>query len=177
MGLNILIKKNKKKETKEEQRVRLWGELKKQVFKYNVYRKLSCILMRKGLKMISNRFVIQIFTLLYLNKKKNISIGILLATIFKNLIVRVEVRNLFLRGRIHAVPFLIELHRKQYLVLKWLLKSAAENMKIKNLTLVESLSEELLLVYKKSKDSKTLQLKNLNWKKSVENRANIHYRW
>ena len=133
--------------------------------------------MRKGLKMISNRFVIQIFTILYLKKKKNISIGGVLSVIFRNLIVRVEVRNLYLRGRTHAVPFLIELYRKQYLVLKWLLKSAAETMKTKSLTLVESLGQELVLVYKKSKDSKTLQLKNLNWKQSVENRANIHYRW
>ena len=94
--------------------------------------------------------------------------------LFLNLNSFVEVKKVRIGRRSLLVPFSINLKRRSYLIVKWLMQAIKENKKKTSLSI--RLSEEILQVLQGS-NSGAKKLRNLNISQALANRSNIHYRW
>lgn len=141
-------------------------------FQLNLHTKLLGFLIKKGNK-AKARKILNI-TFLTLSKRTNCSTSFLLYKLFYKLNVFVEAKIVRFRRRTNIVPFSIQLKRRSYLIVKWLIKALEENKK--NISISEKIVEEILSVFKGT-SSNSLRLRSINNSQVLANRSNMHYRW
>jgi ribosomal protein S7 len=146
---------------------------KKTILEKQLYNKLIGSLIKKGYKITAIKILSQAF--LTLKKKTGYSFPFLVWKLFLKLHVTIDVRTVLIRGRSHIVPFKTKPHRKIYLVTKWLTSAILLNKK--KGSMVASIVNEFLLIYKNDKSSKAVSARQNNLEKALANRANLHYRW
>ena len=92
--------------------------------------------------------------------------------IFSLLNSYIEVKYIKSRKKVFAIPFPISLKRRQFLILKSILKRISlKNRK----SISHNLSNELISILNGS--SELFNLKKLNNMTAVENRSHLHFRW
>jgi ribosomal protein S7 len=138
----------------------------------NLYQKLLKFLIKKGKLNKARQILNKTFFSLYLIFNK--PIFFLLNSFFLKLNVFIETRSIRIKRTRYLVPFVINLKRRIFLVLKWLFISLLQNKKRRPLFL--KLSKEIFYVLK-GLNCKTVDLQQLNTSKALLNRSNIHYRW
>jgi len=114
-------------------------------------------------------------TFFVLSKEVGKPSNFILFQLFKRLNVFVESKNVKIRRSTYMVPFSLNVKRRSFLIVKWLIQAAKENKK--RIPISEKIAAEILLVLKNSTSSKALKFKALNNKNALKNRSNIHYRW
>lgn len=138
----------------------------------NFFNKFVGLLSRKGCKSKAKKIVIKTFAKLHNTLKTPLSL--LLIRVWKRLDVFVEARKVRIRRNFHWVPFMVSVHRRILLALKWILMSALVNKK--KLPLSLKLYNEILLI-ENGGESEALNLRNQNNVSAQANRSNMHYRW
>jgi ribosomal protein S7 len=86
----------------------------------------------------------------------------------------VEIKKIKSKRSTHFVPFPLSTKRKFYLIARWVVDSVGEDRRKINFAI--KLSEEILMIVLK-KPCKSVLKKNLNFKQSIQNKSNIHFRW
>jgi ribosomal protein S7 len=137
-----------------------------------LYNKLLHFIIKKGNKIRAAIILDNVFQQLCLLTKKSF-LQVLLC-IFYKLNTSIEAKKIYIRKRNHIVPFVISLKRRSYLIVKWLVISVSKNKK--NISIAKKLFMELTRLLIK-KNSLSLKLKHLNFKKVYLNRSNTHFRW
>jgi ribosomal protein S7 len=138
----------------------------------NFYKKFIGLFIKKGKKNIISKIIYKIF--IKLSKKFKLSFIFLMHNIFLTLNTFVESKSVKIKRRIFIVPFSINLKRRVYLSIKWIIISVLK--KKTNSSLFEKLFNELVNIIIK-KDSNSLNLKKENLLKALSNRSNAHFRW
>jgi len=140
--------------------------------KLNLYNKFLRLLIKRG-KINKARFLLN-KTFFYLYLFFNIPIFFLFNTFFTKLNIFVETRFIRIRRTRYVVPFVISLRRRIFIILKWLFTSLSQNKKRKPYFF--KIAREIFHVLKDIKN-KTLDMRESNTAKALQNRSNIHYRW
>ena len=140
--------------------------------KLNLYNKFLRFLNKKG-KINKARFILN-KTFFYLYTIFNKPVFFLFNTFFSKLNIFVETRFIRIRRARYAVPFVIGLRRRVFIILKWFFMSLRQNKKKKPYFF--KMAKEIYNVLKNIKN-KTVDMKLLNVTKALQNRSNIHYRW
>ena len=140
--------------------------------KLNLYNKFLRFLNKKG-KINKARFILN-KTFFYLYTVFNKPVFFLFNTFFSKLNVFVETRFIRIRRTRYAVPFVIGLRRRVFIILKWFFMSLRQNKKKKPYFF--KMAKEIFNILKNIKN-KTVDMKVLNVTKALQNRSNIHYRW
>ena len=96
-------------------------------FKASLYIKLLGFLTKKGNKLKAKKIINAIF--LNLSNRTGHSFSFLLMKLFLKLNTFVEAKTIQNRRRSYQIPFSINLNRRAYLTIKWLMKIAFENKK------------------------------------------------
>ncbi len=141
--------------------------------KKNLYYKFLGVLTKKGNKNAAKKILDNTFLKLSLTTNKMLQK--LFLQVFIKLNSFVEVKSVRVRRASHMVPFSINLKRRSYLILKWILSSIKEE---KNQQ--KSTSEKLYLELNDiihNTASKALKKKKQNTLNAVKNRSNLHFRW
>lgn len=146
--------------------------IKQKKIEQNFFNKFVGLLARQGGKSKAKKIVIKTFAKLHNTLKTPLSL--LLIRVWKKLDVFVEARKVRIRRNYHWVPFIVSMHRRILLALKWILMSAL--LSKKKLPLSLKLYNEILLI-EKGGESEALSLKNKNNLSAQSNRSNMHYRW
>lgn len=136
-------------------------------------KKLIVLFLRKGLRLKINKIINKVFFLLML--KTGYTFSYLSFILFFKLNAFVEVRNVITKRRTHVVPFALHLRRRYFLIAQWIF--CAIKLNKKKISLVEKIYDEFFTICVQSKMSGAYLLKQANFKKATENRANVHYRW
>ena len=137
-----------------------------------LYKKFLGFLIKKGNKTVAKNILDRTF--FTVSKATGLSMHVLMLKLFLNLNSFVEVKKVRIGRRSLLVPFSINLKRRSYLIVKWLMQAIKENKKKTSLSI--RLSEEILQVLQGS-NSGAKKLRNLNISQALANRSNIHYRW
>lgn len=137
-----------------------------------LYKKFLGFLIKKGKKTGAKRILDKTF--LIVSKSIGMPIHVSMLKLFLSLNSFVEVKNVRIGRRSLLVPFSINLKRRSYLIVKWLMQAIKENKK--KISLSERLAEEILQILRGS-ISGAKKLRNLNISQALANRSNIHYRW
>lgn len=137
-----------------------------------LYKKFLGFLIKKGNK-TGAKYVLD-KTFLMVSKSIGLPMHVSMLRLFLNLNSFVEVKKVRIGRRSLLVPFSINLKRRSYLIVKWLMQAIKE--KKKKTSLPTCLSEEILQVLRGS-NSGAKKLRNLNVSQALANRSNIHYRW
>jgi ribosomal protein S7 len=87
----------------------------------------------------------------------------------------VETRTVRVRGGVHTIPFILNLNRRIFLIVKWLISVVKKNSQ--KSPFFERFTKEISLILNKNSSSKVFRLKVLNENSAIKNRSNIHYRW
>jgi ribosomal protein S7 len=95
--------------------------------------------------------------------------------LFSVLNVYVETRTVRVRGGVHTIPFILNLNRRIFLIVKWLISVVKKNSQ--KSPFFERFTKEISLILNKNSSSKVFRLKVLNENSAIKNRSNIHYRW
>ena len=95
--------------------------------------------------------------------------------LFSVLNVYVETRTVRVRGGVHTIPFILNLNRRIFLIVKWLISVVRKNSQ--KSPFFERFTKEISLILNKNSNSKVFRLKVLNENGAIKNRSNIHYRW
>ena len=144
----------------------------KQSLKNSLYHKFLGFLIKKGNKIKAKRILDTAF--LQLSKRTGHSFSFLLFKLFSKLNIFVESKTIKNKRRSYQVPFSIDLDRRAYLTIKWLMKVTLENKK--QVAIADKIAEEIYLILKTS-SSKVLKLRSINTAQALANRSNIHFRW
>lgn len=138
----------------------------------NIYLKFIGLLLKKGKKTKSKKILnSSLFVLSVLFKR---SASLLLNQLFVQLNTFVETKIVRVRRRRFIVPFPINLNRRVYLSIKWLLIVLVKNRR--RISFSKKLSKEILVILRGQK-SRAMNYKNSNDLKAISNRSNVHYRW
>ena len=137
-----------------------------------LYYKFLGFLIKKGSKTSAKKILDKTF--LIVSKIKGISMNVAMLRLFLRLNSFVEVKKVRVGRRSVSVPFSINLKRRSYLVVKWLMQAIKDDRK--QISFSERLSDEILSTLSSS-TSKSKKLKIANVSQAIKNRANIHYRW
>ena len=86
----------------------------------------------------------------------------------------VEVKKVRVRRRFVLVPFPINLKRRSYLIVKWIMQTVQKDKKKSSFS--KKLAKEIISVLKNA-FSKTKKLRRLNFSQALANRSNTHFRW
>jgi ribosomal protein S7 len=113
-------------------------------------------------------------TFFLVSRATGLSMHTCMLKLFSSLNSFVEVKKVRIGRRSLLVPFSINLKRRSYLAVKWLMQVIKEDKK--RIELSSRLAEEILSVLKNN-NSKAKKLRNLNISQALANRSNIHYRW
>lgn len=141
-------------------------------FEFNFYNKLTGYLIKKGKKKSIEKVLNKSFYILC--KKFNYRPSFLLLQIFLLLETYIEAKTLKKRRKILVIPFPIKLKRRLHLVLKWYTFSFFKcTNKVSLLNKIVKVTSSILL----QKKTKAFSLQKTNYKLSVTNRANMHFRW
>jgi ribosomal protein S7 len=95
--------------------------------------------------------------------------------LFSVLNVYVETRTVRVRGGVHTIPFILNLNRRIFLIVKWLISVVKKNSQ--KSPFFERFTKEISLILNKNSSSKVFRLKVLNENSAIKNRSNIHFRW
>ena len=139
----------------------------------NLYEKLYCSFLKRGLKDLLKLNVDR--SLVLINKNKKFLLKHLLINLFLILNIFVEAKKVRIRRKSFTVPFSIRFKRRLYLIIKWLVQAIKLNKKKDALFL--KIESEILLIITKNINSKSLQIKKSNNTLLLSNRSNINYRW
>ena len=137
-----------------------------------LYNKFLGSLIKKGNKIKAKKTLN--FALKLASKKSGYSYSFLLLNAFSKLNTFVESKTVNFRRRIFIVPFGIDLQRRSYLIVKWVLKAALQDKR--KVPFYIKISEEILSLLNDS-TSKSLKMKQLNNSQAILNKSNFHYRW
>jgi ribosomal protein S7 len=147
------------------------------IFKQNrdkiLYNKFLGFLVKKGSKIGAKRILDKTFS--KISNKTRFSRRTSLTRLFSILNSFVEVKSVRVRRRFVLVPFSINLKRRSYLIVKWIM-DAIKKKKKKKSSFSRKLGEEILSVLKGS-FSRSKKSRDVNISKAMANRSNIHYRW
>lgn len=97
-----------------------------------------------------------------------------LIKLFRSLNSFVEVKKVRVRRRFVLVPFPINLKRRSYLIVKWIMQTVQKDKKKSSFS--KKLAKEIISVLKNT-FSKTKKLRRLNFSQALANRSNTHFRW
>lgn len=140
--------------------------------KGNLYKKFLGVFIKKG--NITKAKTILDSTFSIVCRKTGISKEAVLLRLFTLLNTFVEVKKVRIRRRSVVVPFSINLERRSYLIIRWLIQAVKKDTK--KSSFATKLSDEILTVLNgASADSK--KLRKINISQAISNRSNIHYRW
>lgn len=137
-----------------------------------LYKKFLGFLIKKGNKIAAKRILDEAF--LFVSKETGFSMDISMLKLFLKLNSFVEVKKVRVGRRTLLIPFSINLKRRSYLIVKWLMQAIKEDKKKNSLS--ARLAEEILSVLNNSL-AKSKKLRNANISQAIANRSNIHYRW
>lgn len=140
--------------------------------KRNFYETFLGLLIKSGQKVQAKNILDTAFSLV--SKQTKLSTNSILLKIVLNLNSFVEIKKIKSKRSTHFVPFPLSTKRKFYLIARWVVASVGEDSRKINFAI--KLSEEILMIVLK-KPCKSVLKKNLNFKQSVQNKSNIHYRW
>jgi|APCry1669189070_1035195.scaffolds.fasta_scaffold40528_2 ribosomal protein S7 len=140
--------------------------------KRNFYETFLGLLIKSGQKVQAKNILDTAFSLV--SKQTKLSTNSILLKIVLNLNSFVEIKKIKSKRSTHFVPFPLSTKRKFYLIARWVVDSVGEDSRKINFAI--KLSEEILMIVLK-KPCKSVLKKNLNFKQSVQNKSNIHYRW
>jgi ribosomal protein S7 len=138
----------------------------------NLYKKLLGVLIKKG-NLIQAKLILD-KTFLIVFKKTGFSKQSILLKLFVSLNTFVEVKKVKLKRRFFLIPFSINLKRRSYLIIGWLIKAVKEDATKKPFAV--KLSNEILNLIGGAL-TRSKKLKKLNTSQAISNRSNIHYRW
>lgn len=134
------------------------------------YSKIVGHLIKKGKKSGAKKIVDYSFENVALTH--NHTLYFIVYKIFSLLNSYIEVKYIKSRKKVFAIPFPISLKRRQFLILKSILKRISlKNRK----SISHNLSNELISILNGS--SELFNLKKLNNMTAVENRSHLHFRW
>lgn len=140
--------------------------------KNSLYQKLLGLIIKKGKKTKAKGLLVRACKKLII--KTNYSLSYIFLKIFSKLNSIVEVKTVSVKRSQHIVPFSINLKRRVYLIIKWLLLAVLENTK--KISLSDKIYEEMLNIVT-NMPSKAIKLKTENFQRAYANRSNIHFRW
>jgi ribosomal protein S7 len=137
-----------------------------------LYDKFLGFLVKKGSKIGAKKVLDKTFSII--SNKTRFSRRTSLTKLFSILNSFVEVKSVRVRRRFVLVPFSINLKRRSYLIVKWVMD--AMRTKKKKSSFSTKLAEEILSVLRGS-FSRSKKSRDINISKAMANRSNIHYRW
>lgn len=138
----------------------------------NFYEIFLGLLIKNGQKVQAKKILDTAFFLV--SKQTKLSTNSVLLRVILHLNSFVEIKKIKSKRSSHLVPFPLNTNRKFYLIARWVLLSANEDKRKIKFSL--KLSEEILTIILK-KSSKSTVKKNLNFKQSIQNKSNVHFRW
>lgn len=137
-----------------------------------LYMKFLGFLVKKG-NLISAKKILD-KTFFFVSKKTGYSTEVSLLNLFRILNSYVEIKKVRIRRRSFLVPCSININRRSYLIVRWLIQAVHEDLRKDSFA--NKLSLEIINVLKGiSTRSKKLKISNIS--QSISNRSNIHYRW
>ena len=140
--------------------------------KRNFYEIFLGLLIKDGQKVQAKNILDTAFSVV--SKQTKLSTNSILLRIVLYLNSFVEIKKIKSKRSTHFVPFPLNTKRKFYLIARWVLDSVSEDRR--RVDFSTKLSDEILnIVLKKS--SKSLLKKKLNFKQSIQNKSNTHFRW
>lgn len=139
----------------------------------SLYKQFLGFLIKRGSKVKAKRILDEAFS--FVTKKTKYSKQVSLLLLFSTLNSFVEVKKVRVRRRFVLVPFPINLKRRSYVIVKWVMQSVDKDTK--KSSFANKLARELISILKKNAFSKTKKLRRLNFSQALANRANTHFRW
>lgn len=136
------------------------------------YEQFLGFLIKKGNKVKAKKILDEAF--LSVTKKTKHSKQVALTLLFSSLNSFVEVKKVRVRRRFVLVPFPINLKRRSYVIVKWIMQSVEKD--VKKSSFANKLAREFISILKNA-FSKTKKLRRLNFSQALANRANTHFRW
>jgi ribosomal protein S7 len=138
----------------------------------NLYSKILGFITKKGKKVVARKLLsYSLFNVgLFFNKP----IYYILLKFFKKINIFIETKIVKIKRSRYIVPFPINLNRRIYLIIKWLVFVISKNKE--RISFSKKFAKQIIAVYSNQK-SEIINLKNLNISQAVLNRSNIHYRW
>ena len=136
------------------------------------YDKFLGFLTKKGNKVKAKKILDEAF--LSIAKKTKYSKQVSLMMLFSSLNSFVEVKKVRVRRRFVLVPFPINLKRRSYVIIKWVMQSVEKDTK--KSSLANKLARELISILKNA-FSRTKKSRRLNFFQALANRSNSHFRW
>jgi len=130
------------------------------------------LLIKEGNKLQAKKLLDTSF--LIVSKQVKLPINHILLKLVLYLNSFVEIKKIKSKRSTHFVPFPLSINRKSYLMARWIISSVNEDKRKISFSL--KLSEEILNIILK-KSAKSLTKKNLNFKQSLQNKSNTHFRW
>lgn len=138
----------------------------------NKYSKFVGSLIKDGKKIIAKKILDQTFY--EISDTLNIPMSLIQKKLDKKLKVYMEVKVVKRGKRVNVIPVPINKNRQNFLIRKWIIASAKENLQ--KICFKDKLKAEIMqtIINKKSPTiEKRLKLNNL----VRNNRSNAHYRW
>jgi len=140
--------------------------------KRNFYETFLGLIIKNGQKVQAKSILDTAFFIV--SKQTNLSTNSIMLKTILYLNSFVEVKKIKSKRSTHFVPFPLSTKRKFYLISKWVIDSVGEDKR--RLDFATKLADEILTIVL-NKSSKSLLKKNLNFKQSIQNKSNIHFRW
>lgn len=140
--------------------------------KRNFYETFLGLIIKNGQKVQAKRILDTAFFIV--SKQTNLSTNSIMLKIILYLNSFVEIKKIKSKRSTHFVPFPLSTKRKFYLISKWVIDSVGDDKR--RLDFATKLADEILTIVL-NKSSKSLLKKNLNFKQSIQNKSNIHFRW
>jgi ribosomal protein S7 len=140
--------------------------------KRNFYETFLGLIIKNGQKVQAKSILDTAFFIV--SKQTNLSTNSIMLKTILYLNSFVEIKKIKSKRSTHFVPFPLSTKRKFYLISKWVIDSAGEDKR--RLDFATKLADEILTIVL-NKSSKSLLKKNLNFKQSIQNKSNIHFRW
>jgi small subunit ribosomal protein S7 len=137
-----------------------------------LYQKLIGVITKKGKKNVATELLNN--SLKHLKKELKWSTNFILLKILNRLKVSIEAKKVRIKQSLHLLPFPVKLKRKIFLIAKWLTLGAKKQKLKKSFDFKLKVELNKLIC---SKDSFSYKYKKYNVYKSLQNRANIHFRW
>lgn len=140
--------------------------------KRNFYETFLGLLIKSGKRVQAKNILDTAFYLV--SKQTKFSTNSILLKIVLCLNSFVEIKKIKSKRSTHFVPFPLNTKRKLYLIVRWIIDSVHEDKR--KIDFATKLAEEILMIVLK-KNPKSVSKKNLNFKQSIQNKSNIHFRW
>jgi ribosomal protein S7 len=169
---NKNIKISKKKISNYKTALQLTYPTKKKSESNSIYKKLVGLMIKNGKKSSALKLIEK--GLLKTSLKLKMPINLILRKVFNSLKTSIESKKIRVRRSYHFVPFPVNLKRKVYLAVKWVLFGTKKS-KLK-VSFDLKLHLELIKILK-TKKSIPFKNKKYNIFKSLQNKSNAHFRW